>query len=136
MDFLCWCMTIFTNTSAWAGYLDSYLSQGYLCYVKCNQPCPGLELVSSYLFPTTITSTPWAPPYADLWLFSLIFGVIPTIAYLLQSATQLLSYYMNIFYPSTCWNYLKGKFFIVCKKLIIQVASKIMYIQFKICTSI
>ncbi len=42
--------------------LDSYLSQGYQCYVKCNQSRSGFELVSPCPFPTTITITPRAPP--------------------------------------------------------------------------
>ena len=37
--------------------MDSYLSQGYLWYVKCNQSRPGFELVSPCLYPTTITIT-------------------------------------------------------------------------------
>ena len=31
--------------------------------MKCNQSCRGFELVSTYPFPTTITITPWAPPF-------------------------------------------------------------------------
>ncbi len=30
--------------------------------MKCNQPCPGFELVSPCPFPTTVTITPRAPP--------------------------------------------------------------------------
>ena len=41
--------------------LDSCLSQGVLCYVKCKQPRPGLELVSPCLFWTTKTIKPWVP---------------------------------------------------------------------------
>ena len=33
----------------------------YYCYVKCNQPHPGFELVSLCPFPTMITITLWAP---------------------------------------------------------------------------
>ena len=32
--------------------------------MKCNQCRPGFELVSPCPFPTTITTTPWAPPFA------------------------------------------------------------------------
>ena len=42
--------------------MDSYISQGYKCYVKCNWSRPGFELVLSCPSPTTITITPWAPP--------------------------------------------------------------------------
>ena len=43
--------------------MDSCLSQGYSCYVKCNHSRPGFELVSPCPFPTTITITPRAPPF-------------------------------------------------------------------------
>ena len=44
--------------------LDSYLSQVYRCYVKCNQHHPGFELVSLRPFPMMITITTWAPPFS------------------------------------------------------------------------
>ena len=55
--------------------MDSYLSQGYYCYVKWYQSRPGFELVSLCPFPTTITITPRAPPINTLWKILLI----PTI---------------------------------------------------------
>ena len=41
--------------------------------MKCNQPRPGFELMSPCPFPTTITITPWAPPFTywhinSLWV--------------------------------------------------------------------
>ena len=32
--------------------MDLYLSQGHQCEVKCKQPCPGFELMPTYLHVT------------------------------------------------------------------------------------
>ena len=49
--------------------MDSYLSQGYYCYVKCNQFRAGFEFVSPGSFPTMITITPWVPPHQALFMY-------------------------------------------------------------------
>ena len=72
------CVSIFTNPSARAGYDTRSISLPYYLpiaggriiglipfprvFVKCNQPRPGFEFVSPCPFPTTITITSREPP--------------------------------------------------------------------------
>ena len=53
------CPTIYPKREG--DLLDSYLSQGYLCNVKCNQPFQGFQLVSPCPLSTTIIITPQTP---------------------------------------------------------------------------
>ena len=49
--------------------LDLYLSQGYLCYMKCKQPCPGFEVGLPFSFPMTVSITPlMAPLYMHVYM--------------------------------------------------------------------
>ena len=77
-------------------------SQGYKCHVKCNQTCPGVELVSSCLFLTTIEITPQAPPIIT---FLTILIELNNAVIWMVSARLLISKFSSSFYYFTPYEF-------------------------------